>query len=133
MRANTDARVGPSESGHVTITAADGTTPQTALDIDATGLFRLEAVKIEYDSAATADCVVELYDDADGTTAGNVSDQRDTFRGITPGSTTMVDNLDGRDFEEDVLVKTEAGSQDDEVDVTVYGTILRSHADLQGR
>lgn len=130
MNAN-DPRTGYPESDIVTVTSGDGNTPQTAVDIPDLGLFRPTQVKIEYDENATVSATVSLFDDADGTSAGNVSDLRDRHRNIQPGETRTVDDLDMREFEEDVLVQTE-GNQDDEVDVTVYGELITGLSDVFG-
>lgn len=130
MRAN-DPRSGYPESDIVTVTSGDGNTPQTAIDIPSDALYRPTAVKIEYDSAATTAVDVSLFDEPDGTTAGNVSDRRDRHRNIQPGESRMVDELDMRDVEQDVLVQTD-GNQDDELDVTVYGELIVALTDALG-
>lgn len=127
-----DPRVGTDDSGHVTIASGDGNTPQTAYDIPADALFRVDRVKIEYDDGGTVDGVdVQLWDDADGTAAGAVSDQRDEFPNL---DSDMKLEAEGpwRVFEEDVLVSTANGSQDADVDVTVYGELLTDLADMTG-
>lgn len=129
-----DPRTGPSESGFVTITDGDGNAPQTAVNIPADALFKVEAIKIEYDPSGTGDDVeIGVFDDADGTGAGAVGDQRDSFKNIDPGEEVMADNLSMRDFEEDVLVQSIGDNHDADVDVTVYGTILIALADETGR
>lgn len=126
-----DPRGGPDESGTVRIALGDGSTPQTALDIPSTALYRLKAIKLEYDASATATIDIEVFDDADGTTAGNVSDRRDTIRNIDPGESVVIDYDGMREFEEDVLVQEPNGNQDANVDVTVEGELLTYLKDLE--
>lgn len=121
-----DPRTGTEESGTVTIASGDGSTPATALNIPSDALFKPTRVKIEYEG--TADAEVEFYDEADGTSSGNVSDRRDTFTDI---ENNAVQEFEGpwRDFEEDVLFATEGGNQDGDVIVTVYGVVLTDLVD----
>lgn len=123
-----DPRTGPDESGTVTITQGDGNAPQTALTIPGDALFSLSGIKFEYDDGATAATTITLFDDADGTGAGNVADQRDVFK-LQAGESRLIDGLEMRDFEEDVLVQGD-NNQDGDVDVTVYGTMLIALADV---
>lgn len=126
-----DPRTGPDESGFVTITDGDGDTPQTAVSIPTDALFSLEAIKVEYDPAGTTgDVEIGIFDDEDGTSSGNVADQRDSIKNIDPGEEVMVDGLQMRDFEEDVLVQSIGDNHDDDVDVTVYGTLLTTLSDV---
>jgi len=128
-----DPRTGPHESGFVTITNVNGNAPQTALDIPSTVLFSLESLKIEYDPTATGTNVeIGVFDDADGTIAGNVSDQRESFKNIDPGEEVLFDTGGMRDFEEDVLVQSIGGNHDGDVDVTVTGTLLVVLSDVTG-
>lgn len=131
MSRASDPRVGTEDSGLVTIASGDGTTPQKAYGIESSALFRVTAIKIEYKDDATATIDVELYDEADGTAAGSVSDQRDSFQNIDPDMKVEVERT-YRVFEEDVLVKTAGGNQDDDVDVTVYGELLTDLEDMVG-
>lgn len=124
-----DPRDGPGQSGHVTIESADGTTPQTAVDVRSDGLYQIEAIKVEYDDGASATTDVTLYDDADGTSSGDVSDQRDIIKNLDPGESVTVDYDGMRDFEEDVLVQGD-GNQDGDVEVTVMGKSLTYLKDL---
>lgn len=125
-----DPRTGTTDSGVVTIASGDGNTPQTAFTIPSDALFRLHRVKIEYEDAATATTNVELFDDADGTGAGNVSDRRDRFPNIDPDM-SVTEEGPYRVFEEDVLAQT-GGNQDADVTVTVYGEVLTDLEDMTG-
>lgn len=128
-----DPRGGPTESGFITISDADGNTPQTAVDIPADALYRLTAIKVEYDPSGTGENVeIGIFDDADGTSAGNVSDQRDSINNIDPGEEVMLDGLSMRDFEEDVLVQSIGDNHDADLDVTVYGQLLTVLEDVTG-
>lgn len=125
-----DPRTGPEDSGTVTIASGDNDAPQTAYSIRSDALFKVTHVKVEYDDDGTNSGVdVELYDDADGTSAGNVSDQRDSFLNLDPDSVVTVDG-NYRDFEEDVLVKTANGNQDGDVNVTVKGVLMTDLEDM---
>lgn len=130
MNAN-DPRTGYPESDTVTVVTGDVDTPQTLLDIPADKLFRPTQVKIEYDSSASTAATVSLFDDADGTSAADVADRRDRHRNVQPGESRTVDDLDMREFEEDVLVQT-GGNQDGPLDVTVYGELITGLADVFG-
>lgn len=128
-----DPRAGPTESGFVTITDGDGNTPQTAVTIPSDALFALSALKIEYSPTATGNNVeIGVFDDAPGTAAGAVSDQRDSFKSIDPGEEVFIDDLDMRDFEEGVLVQSIGDAHDGDVDVTVYGHLLTVLRDVSG-
>lgn len=126
-----DPRTGPAESGQVQIASGDGNTPQTALDIPSLALYRLEGIKIGYDESATATIDVTVFDDADGTTSGNVSDSRDTIKNLDPGEEVVIDYDGMRDFEEGVLVQEPNGNQDGDVEVLVMGTLLTALKDSQ--
>jgi len=130
MRAS-DPRTGYPESDIVPIVAGDGDTPQTVVDIPSDGLFRPTQVKVEYDDSASVAVTLSLFDDADGTASADVEDLRDRFRNIQPGETRAVDDLDMREFEEDVLAQTD-GNQDGPLDVTVYGELITGLADVMG-
>lgn len=125
-----DPRTGREESGSVTIASGDGSTPQTVLDVPSGALFRPTGFKVEYAEAGTTDDDVEIYDDADQTTAANVSDQRETFRDLGPDTRREVDGT-WREFENDVLAKT-AGNHDGDITVTVYGIVLTDLKDISG-
>lgn len=127
-----DPRTGPADSGTVRMVDADDDTPQTALDIPSDALFRLDGLTIDYDRGATATIDLAIFDDGSGTTAGNVSDRRDTIRNIDPGESVALDYDGMRDFENDVLVQAINGNQDGDVDVTVEGTRLTVLADVEG-
>ncbi len=131
MAVHSDPRTGPAESGQAQITAANGTTPQTAVDIDDVALYRVETVTIAYDDGATATVDVTMYDDAAGTSAGNVGDTRHVFKNLAPGEVRSVDFGGLRDFEEDVLVQGD-GNQDGNIEVTVSGTALVALKDVLG-
>lgn len=125
-----DLRTGPDDNGKVTIAAGDGNTPQTALNNRDDALYSLEAIKIEYDEAATATIDIAVFDDADGTSSGNVSDERDRIMNIDPGESVTIDYDGMRDIEEDVLVQEPGGNQDADVHVTVMGTRLVALKDV---
>lgn len=122
-------RTGFPENGNVQITTADGNTPQTALTIPSDALYLVTAVKIAYDDAANTTTDVTLYDDADGTAAGDVADQRDVYMNVTPGEVRMLDELSMRDVEEAVLFQAD-GNQDGNLELTVYGELLRALRDI---
>lgn len=119
-----DPRTGPGASGKVTVANGDGNTPQTALNNRDDALFRLEAVSVGYDDGATTTIDIAIFDDADGTAAGNVGDERHQIKNIDPGEEVVVDFDGMRDFEEDVLVQEPNGNQDADIEVTVQGTRL---------
>lgn len=124
MPAFNDPRDGPGQSGQVQLVDADDDAPQTAHNVRSDGLFQLEAIKIGYDDGASATIDIAIFDDADGTAAGSVSDKRDVIKNIDPGESVTVDYDGMRDFEEDVLVQVEGGNQDGNVEVTVMGRSL---------
>lgn len=124
-----DPRIGSDESGYVEIEAADGSTPQTAVEIPATALFRVDQIKIEYDDGASATADLEVYDDPDGTAAGDLTDQRDAFLNID-SDTRIAHVAEYRVFENDVLVATAGGNQDGVLGVTVYGEVLTDLEDI---
>lgn len=122
-----DPRIGSDESGFVQIADADDGAPQTALAVPTNALARVDKIKVE--NSASASVNLELYDDEDGTSAGNVSDQRDVLEAVGSGNSRTVEGP-WRVFEEDVLVATENGGQDDLVSVTVYGEVLTDLLDM---
>lgn len=130
MASSEDPRTGPAESGHVQIASGDGNTPQTALKIPSDALYNLEAITIGYDEGATATIQVDVYDEADGTGSGGVSDKRHVEKAIDPGEVVTVDFDGMRDFEEGVLVQEPNGAQDGDVEVTVNGQLLTSLKDV---
>jgi hypothetical protein len=124
-----DPRVGKAESGTVTIASGDGNTPQTVLQIPSNALFQVERLKIEYSASATNDDQdIILFDESDGTSSGNVSDERDSFLGVDNDDSLEFEGP-MRIFEEDVLVQCETGNQDGDVVVTVYGHVLTALRD----
>lgn len=113
-------RVGEPNSGEVIVTAGDGNTPQTVLDVNDDRLFEANQLILEYDPAATVTIELTLHDDDDGTAAGNLSTALKTIKNLSPGDVRDYTDLSLRDFENDVLIQTD-GNQDDEVAVYVDG------------
>lgn len=129
MSLDHDPRTGHEDSGTVTIAAGDGSTPQTAVDVPDDALFKPTGIKVEYDSAGTTDCDLEVYDEPDGTSDANVSRLREEVRNLSAGNRVEVDNT-LREFDNDVLVEAPGGNNDDDVVVTVYGVVLTDLEDV---
>lgn len=125
-------RVGPDESGHVEVTSGDGTTPQTAVNIPAEALMRVDRIEWEYDSSATAASQFTVYDEPDGTSSGDTSDDRARAVNLSSGGDSGTIEGSGRDFEQGVLIEAD-GNQDASIYVTVYGEKLTDLADMVGR
>lgn len=133
MSLENDPRTGHSESGFATITDSDGNTPQTAVSIPSDALFKVTGYTVQYDDSGTnTDVEVGIFDDADGTSSGNVSDQRDTVRSIAGGDRVDRNDLEMREFEEDVLVQSIGDQHDQDIDVTVRGVLLTDLKDMAG-
>lgn len=127
-----DPRVGYPESGTVTITDGDGNTPQTVINTDPNELFVPTAIHVQYASGGTGTPTVALYDDADGTSSGNVSDARFRVQDLAADADEFYDNLNMRDFENDVLVQSEGDAHDSDIEVNVMGYTINALADMQG-
>lgn len=125
-----DPRTGSEDSDNVVVVAGDNDVPQTVLSIPATALFKPTSVRIEYDDGASVNARVGLYDDDDGTTNANLSEQRDEWLNIAPGDRVETEAT-YRAFENDVLVATD-GNQDGELSVTVNGVTLTDLKDISG-
>lgn len=113
-------RPGMPNSGEVTVTAANGTTPQTVLDLPDDRLFEANQLVVEYDPAATATTELTIHDDDDGTANADLSTRLKTIKNLTPGEVRSYDDLSMRDFENDVLVAAD-NNQDDDIVVYVDG------------
>lgn len=120
---------GPAESGSVTVVTGDNDAPQTVVEIPDGALYRVERILIEYSQDGTADFDLTVYDDADGTAAGSVSDARHTFLDIAPDEAIDQEFAGMRAFEEDLLVQSD-GNHDGDITVTVQGTLLTTLTDV---
>lgn len=132
MTLEDDPRTGIADSGTVTITDADDGSPQTALQIRSDGLFKPTRIKIEYATGATNEPIdIEIHDNADGTAAADLDDLRESIPNVDSDDQIVVEGP-YREFENDVLVRTENGNQDGDIDVSVYGYHLTSLSDMSG-
>lgn len=123
-------RVGPNDSGSVTVVAGDGNTPQTVYSIDSDVLYRVERIEWSYSSSSAVATEFAIHDDADGTSNANVSDERHRVLDVASGGDSgTVDFSGSRPFEEDVLVVTD-GNQDADLEVTVFGEKLTDLRDM---
>lgn len=125
----TELFTGPNESGSITLVTADNDTPQTVVEIPDGALFKLERVLIEYSQDATADFDLTVYDDADGTVVGSVSDSRHKFIDIAPDEAIDREFAGMRYFEEDVLVGSD-GTHDGDATITIQGKLLTTLTDV---
>lgn len=118
-------RPGLPNSGEVTVTQADGTDPQTVLDLPDDRLFEAHQLVVEYDPAASVTTELTIHDDDAGTSNANLSTRRKTVKNLTPGEVRAYDDLSMRDFENDVLVAAD-NNQDDDIVVYVDGKDITS-------
>lgn len=125
-----DPRTGPPDSGQAQITSGDGNSPQTGYNIRSDALFRVEEIIISYADAASVTTDVTVWDDEDGTGAGNVADKRHVIQNLQPGEVRAVDTDGLRDFEEDVLYQAD-NNQDGNIEITTVGTLLLALKDVQ--
>lgn len=121
---------GPAESNSITLATADNDVPQTLIEIPDDALYQLERLRVEYAEGATVDVDIAVFDDADGTASGGVSDQRDMIRDVAPDSHEDREFGPTRYFEEDVLVQEPAGAQDGDVTITAQGRLLTTLTDV---
>jgi len=124
-----EPRVGPSESGYVEVTSGDGTTPQTAVDVPAEALMRVDRIEWQYDAGAAVATEFTIYDEPDGTTSGGVSDDRATVIDVSSGGDSGTLEGSFRAFEEGVLFQAD-GNQDASLHFRVYGEKLTDLADM---
>lgn len=114
---SSDPRQGIPDSDFHQFTSGDGNASATLLDVRSDALFRIDKLVVDY--AGAADTLVQIWDDADGTAVGNLSDQRREIPLRGTGRLTVdVENM--RDIEEDVIAEVD-GNQDGDVTVTVEG------------
>lgn len=126
-----DPRTGTEDSGHVTIEAGDGNTPQTAYDVPDDALFKPTEIKIEYNDAATVQAELEMHDNADGTANGDLDDLRDKWENVDDAGDRIETDGNYRPFENGVLFAT-AGNQDSNLEITVHGVLLTDLKDQGG-
>lgn len=110
-----------SESGVHSIQGGD-TAPATLMSLRSEETLSLKYVKLHYEAGATTNTIVEVYDEADGTTSGNLEDKVDHFA-LAPGDTVVVEEGVWRDIEEDILLLPD-GNQDGQILVTAGGNPL---------
>jgi len=116
-----DTREGLPNSGEGTIAAGDAAnTVHTVLATRADSVYAPNQIILEYDPSATVNTTPAIFDAPSGTAGGNLLNPRKTVVGLQPGEVRVYDDLDIRDFEDDVLVAAD-GNQDASISVYVDG------------
>jgi len=102
-----------------TLTLSSGaSSPATAIDLRDEERMAVEEMRLQYDSGGTTAALVEVYDEPDGTTAGNLNDKVDEFR--LQGGDEANPDMVWEDIEDDIIVLPD-GNSDGAITVTVGG------------
>lgn len=98
--------------------SGDSGTAKTIIALRDEETFAINDYVFGYQSAGTASAKVMLYDDPDGTAAGDLSNQIGTVL-VSPGTTESITGIAREDVNDDLLAVVE--SNDAEVTVEVGG------------
>jgi len=104
-------------SGVVTLSSGSNS-PTSIVSLRDEEAMSVEEIRMQYDSAGTTAAVVEIYDEPEGTSAGDLSDKVDEFR-LTSGDSPNPD-MEWEDIEDDVILYAD-GNSDAEITVTIGG------------
>jgi len=115
------SRTGRHASDTATIASGNGS-PLTVLDLRDEQTLEIGLLKLEYAGGATSETKVTLYDEADGTSQGDLADEVDVFH-LSPGERAIVD-VPVYEYVEADIVAVADGIQDGEVTVTVAGSLI---------
>jgi len=102
------ASFGSGDSG----TSKDVITIRDAISVSA------KTILITYDTNATNEAKVELYDDVEGTSEADLSNKEFTAT-ISPGDKIDLTGVEGIDFDDDVV--SVVRNNDDDMEITVVG------------
>lgn len=100
------------------IAGGDGN-PHTVFPLREEDTVSASFVKIEYADSATVADVLTLYDETDGTSSGDLSDDVDKFL-LSPGDRIIIEDATYEDLNNGLIVQT-GGASDGEIVVTVGG------------
>jgi len=109
---------GSPDSDTTTLAAGDGGT-NGVVSLREEEVMSVSMVRLQYSSNGTTQSVISMYDEAEGTAPGDLSDKVDEFH-LSPGDEITIEEATYRDIEDDVLVEPD-GNQDAEIVVTIGG------------
>lgn len=108
-------------SDTTTISGGDSTT-NTVVGLNDEQTLAIGYLKVEYAGSASAETVVEVYDEDEATTSGNLSDVIDSFI-LNPGDRVILEEPFYSEIEHD-LVAAGDGNSDGAVKVTAGGPLI---------
>jgi hypothetical protein len=117
-----DNRVSRSpKSGVVTFTSGDAGTAKDLVPVREEVNLSVNGYLITYSASGTTNAVVELYDDVEGTSAGNLSGKFDEIQ-MAPGDQLDVNGLVRSGVTDDIIAVVR--NNDDEVSITVGAMVI---------
>lgn len=103
------------------IPSGDATT-QSVVALDDEQTLAIGYLKVEYPDSATNETVVELFDEPDNTTSGNLADILERFI-LNPGDRVVIEEPFLSEVEYD-LVAAADGNSDAQVQITAGGPLI---------